>query len=93
MGLSGLLDAYNPDLRAIDLRNNFSPLVLDIVNILETGLGLPGACEFLPLEGCPTAAAQAAGSATPADIDEPRTPLRSLLTLLASDASGMGEGS
>ena len=91
---TGLLDAYNPDLRAIDLRNNFSPLVFDLVQILEDDLGLPGACEFLPLPGCPTATAQAAGDATPAGIDAPRTPVRSLLDLLASDTAGTtGEGS
>ena len=81
---TGLLDAYNPDLRAIDLRNNFGPLVFDLVNILTEDLGLPGVCDFVPVLGCPTASAQSAGQPTPATIAEPTTPVGSLLHLLSS---------
>ena len=81
---TGLLDAYNPDLRAIDLRNSFGPLVTDLVDILAGDLGLPGVCDFVPILGCPSAVAQDAGGATAASIDDAGTPVGSLLTLLSS---------
>ena len=77
---TGLLDAYNPDLRAIDLRNDFGPLVLELVQVL----GLPDVCAFLPLLGCPSATAQSAGAPTPAKLSGSTTPVGSLRTLLAS---------
>jgi virulence factor Mce-like protein len=80
---TGLLDAYNPDARAIDLRNNFGPLVFDLVQILIGDLGLPGVCDFVPVLGCPSASAQSAGPATPAKVSQP-TPVGSLLTLLSA---------
>jgi phospholipid/cholesterol/gamma-HCH transport system substrate-binding protein len=81
---TGLLDAYNPDIRAIDLRNDFGPLVFDLVEILSGDLGLPGVCEFVPVLGCPSATAQGAGPATPARVTASSTPVGSLLTLLSS---------
>ena len=39
---TGLLDAYNPEARAIDLRNNFGPLVFDLVGIITDELGILG---------------------------------------------------
>ena len=85
---SGLLDAYNPDARAIDLRNNFGPLIFNLVDILTGDLGIPDVCEFLPVLGCPTAVAQGADAATAASITEAeqpaRTPVGSLVALLSS---------
>jgi virulence factor Mce-like protein len=76
----GLTDAFNPELRAIDLRNNFSPLVTDLYDLLLGQLGLPPICLDV-LQECPVAGATA-GEATVADLDGP-TPVGSLLTLLS----------
>ncbi len=81
---TGLLDAYDPTLRAINLRNSFGPLIFDLVEILTGDLGLPGVCDLVPVLGCPSASAQSAAAATPAKIAEPTTPVGSLLTLLSS---------
>ena len=91
---TGLLDAYNPDLRAIDLRNNFGPLVFDLVNILTMDLGLPGVCDFVPVLGCPSATGQSAAPPTRASISqEPRTPVSALLALLSSGSEPrLGDG-
>jgi len=76
----GLIGAYNPELRALNLRNNFTPLVDEI-------LALPGIdlCALLG-QGC-TAEAQATGQATPAVIAPASSPLGSLLELLQAPAS------
>jgi phospholipid/cholesterol/gamma-HCH transport system substrate-binding protein len=84
---TGLLDAYNPELRAIDLRNNFGPLVIDLVGIITDELGLPGVCAFVPVLGCPAAAAQSSGPPTPAAIEDATTPVGSLLHLLSSPSA------
>ena len=85
---SGLLDAYNPDIRAIDLRNNFSPLILNLVELL---LGVPGLgfCDVVPVVAeCPGAVAQSSPAATPASIEtNGTTPVGSLLTLLSSEST------
>lgn len=80
---SGLLGAYNPELRAIDLRNDFSPLVTEVIDVLIGGLGLPSVCTVLPLPSCPEVAGQGAAGPTPARITTTSTtPVGSLLTLL-----------
>jgi phospholipid/cholesterol/gamma-HCH transport system substrate-binding protein len=86
---TGLLDAYNPSIRAIDLRNNFSPLILHVVEVL---LGVPGlgVCDVIPVLGeCPAAAAQSTGTPTPARIaaTDATTPVGTLLDLLASEST------
>ncbi len=78
---SGIIGAYNADLRAFDLRNSFSPLVTDIVDVLLGQLGLPPLC--VPGPGCPIGGASA-GPATPARIRSTPTPVSSLLALLSS---------
>lgn len=76
----GLLGAYNPDLRAINLRNNFAPLVTDALSALLGELGVPSLC--LPvLQTCGVAGASAA-EATPAKLAPAPSPIGSLLTLL-----------
>ncbi len=79
---AGLLESYNPELRAIDLRNNFSPLVTEILDALVAGLGLPSVCPILPLPTC-GGVAGLGGEPTPAPIaTTSTTPVGSLLTLL-----------
>lgn len=81
---TGLVGAYNPTLRAIDLRNSFSPLATEVVDLLVGDLGLPSVCEVLPLPTCPEVAGLGAG-ATPARIvSASTTPVGSLLTLLGA---------
>ncbi len=91
---SGLLDAYNPDLRAIDLRNNFAPLVPELVTLFLGDLGPDVVCEIIPVvEGCEGFASQAAGTPTPATVAEQSTsPVGSLLTLLGTETTTSDPG-
>jgi virulence factor Mce-like protein len=76
---SGIIGAYNPELRAINLRNSFSPLATDIVGLLGPEFCLP------VLQNCPvtglseTATPARLGPASPAP-----TPVGSLMSLLAA---------
>jgi phospholipid/cholesterol/gamma-HCH transport system substrate-binding protein len=75
---SGIIGAYNPTLRALNLRNNFSPLTTEIVGLLGPAFCLP------ILQDCP-ASALGAAPATPATVeDTPTSPVGSLLSLLAT---------
>ena len=84
---TGLIGAYNPDLRAIDLRNNFSPLVPELVTLFVGDLGEEVLCAVIPsAEHCEGFVPLDAGGATPASIaDESATPVGSLLALLGTD--------
>lgn len=78
----GIIGAYDPELRAINLRNNFSPVVTELVDISLGQLGLPPLC--LPvLQECPVTG-NAVRPATPAAFAPSTTPVSSLLGLLAS---------
>jgi phospholipid/cholesterol/gamma-HCH transport system substrate-binding protein len=80
----GLRGAFDPTLRAINLRNNFSPLVDDALQaLLGSLLGTPSLCIPTPLNSCGVAGASAA-PATPAQLDGGADPVRALLELLAS---------
>lgn len=84
---AGIIGAYNPELRALDLRNNFSPLVTEVLGIFDF-LGLPTVC--LPvLQECPSVTGQGGGPVTPAAIVEPAaagSPVSALLDLLETPA-------
>ncbi|HEX4866612.1 MAG TPA: MCE family protein [Acidimicrobiales bacterium] len=74
----GIIGAFNPELRAINLRNNFSPLTTELIDLLGVEFCLP------VLQDCPTVG-QTTGPVTPAAIETaPRTPVASLLDLLAA---------
>lgn len=80
----GLRGAFDPKLRAINLRNNFSPLVDDALQaLLGSLLGTPSVCIPTPLNSCGVAGASAA-PATPAHLDGAGTPVSALLQLLAA---------
>ena len=79
---AGIIGAYNEELRAIDLRNNFSPLITELADLALSQLGLPPLC-FPVLQTCPVSGA-AAAPATPAVIDPATTPVSSLLQLLGA---------
>lgn len=73
----GIIGAYNPELRAVNLNNNFTPLVTELIGLLGVEFCLP------ILQVCPTSA-QSARPATIASLDAPATPVRSLLDLLGT---------
>ena len=92
---TGILGAFNPEARAIDLRNNFSPLVTDVVDVLLGQLGLPPICLPVPVLDCTVLEGQAE-AATPASVvAASSTPVGSLMTLLgsATDAAPEPDGS
>lgn len=73
---SGIIGAYNPELRALDLRNNFSPLTGDLIRLLGPEICLP------VLQNCPVIGASAR-AATPARVAT-TSPIASLLSLLGA---------
>ncbi|MGK2948151.1 MAG: MCE family protein [Acidimicrobiales bacterium] len=95
----GLLGAFNPDVRAIDLRNNFSPLVTDLLGTVLPGLGLPPICVPVPVLACDPVSGQSTNAVTATISTSPATPVGSLLSLLgqptaqpADDASATRSG-
>jgi virulence factor Mce-like protein len=74
---SGIIGAYNPELRALNLRNSFSPLTTELIALLGPDICLP------VLQTCPVSGL-AQGSATPARVVGTTSPISSLLTLLGA---------
>lgn len=88
---AGIIDAYHPELRAIDLRNNFSPLTTELVDVALGQLGLPPLC--LPvLQECPVTGVSSTITGTPAVIEDAGTPVASLLRLLSAPAAPRAPG-
>lgn len=81
-GTRGLLGAYNHEMRAINLRNSFSPIILAGLQPLFDGLGLELPC--IPLVQFDTVCAQSAGEPVAADIALPSTPIDDVLAALAA---------
>jgi phospholipid/cholesterol/gamma-HCH transport system substrate-binding protein len=79
---NGLIGAYNPQLRAINLRDNFSPLLSDAISALLGELGVPSLC--LPVLATCGVAGASAGAATPARVTLGPSPIASLLDLLGA---------
>jgi virulence factor Mce-like protein len=78
---TGLEGAFDPVSRSVNLRNNFSPLLTEILDILLGELGVPSMC--LQSVGACGASGQSTGAATPAQISS-ASPIGSLLDLLDS---------
>jgi virulence factor Mce-like protein len=74
----GLIGAYNPGLRAMNLRNNFGPLVPELTDLLGIDY-----CSLFPEGECPTLPLGAAPAA-PAALGAPATPVAALAQLLAA---------
>jgi len=73
----GIIGAYNPELRAMNLRNNFSPLVPELTDLLGIdycSLFAAGECPALPLQ---------AGTPVPADLSTP-SPVAALAELISA---------
>lgn len=76
--VDGIIGAYNPQLRAMDLRNNFTPLVTDALALLGIDLCLP-ILQECPVEG------QSAIRPIEAAVDAPpATPVSALVELLGA---------
>ena len=86
----GFIDAYNPELRAINLRNNFAPLVSEALKPIFDSVGVPLPC--IPVTvACPESAPLAgldAGEAVDVDLDRPTTPVDDILAALGSPTEG-----
>ncbi|HEU5082709.1 MAG TPA: MlaD family protein [Acidimicrobiales bacterium] len=83
--IDGFIDAYNPTLRALDLRNSFSPLVQEALQPLFDEVGLPFPC--LPVDvNCadPVGGLDDGAEPVEADLPRPTTPIDDVLGLLGS---------
>lgn len=84
--VQGLEGAYNPTLRAMNLRNNFGPVIQEVLNPLLIALGLPP-FPCVPVTQVCTASVQGASADTPAvptDVVAGRTPVDDVLALLGA---------
>ena len=96
----GFIEAYNPDLRALDLRNSFSPLVAEALKPIFDAAGIPFPCAPIDVV-CPEAPIgilDAGDEAVPAQIDRPTTPIDDITAILGSatadrPAQSTGDGS
>lgn len=75
----GIVGAYNPQLRALNLRNNFGYLTVEVAKLLGLDICLP------ILQDCPDGGilGLSAPDATPADLSAP-SPIAALTNLLGS---------
>lgn len=82
--IEGFVDAYNPDLRAIDLRNNFGPVAQEVLSPIFDSVGLPTPC--VPVDGTcagdELAPLGSGGDAVHARLSRPSTPVDDVLALL-----------
>ena len=78
----GLIGAFDPNSRSISLRNNFSPLIPEVIDLLLGQLGVPSLC--LPVLATCGVSANASTAATPAHITDGPSPIASLMHLLAA---------
>ena len=70
--IGGFIGAYNPDLRAFDLRNSFGPLVTEALDPVFDAVGIPFPC--VPVDVvCPGAGVGPLGAAD-AGVDRSRDP-------------------
>ena len=86
----GIIGAYNEELRALDLRNNFTPLATDLTDLILDQLGIEPPCIPVQQE-CPVSGT-AAGVATPAAVAPATGPVGSLLDLLERPTTAAPRG-
>jgi virulence factor Mce-like protein len=85
--VDGITGAYNKDLRALNLRQSFSPVLANLLKPLFNSLGLgPPPCIPIDVVCSTSVASQSAGGPTPADLraSGSGSPIDSLLDLVAS---------
>ena len=83
--VAGIQGAYNPGLRAFNLRENFGPAAQEVLAPLFGYLGLnpPTVCAPV-LQSCEDLIALAKGAPVRIDVARPRTPIDDLLGLLSA---------
>jgi ABC-type transporter Mla subunit MlaD len=83
--VSGIKSAYNPTLRAFNLRQNFGPLAQEALGPLFDFIGIhpPTVCAPV-VQTCDSIIGLAQGSAATIDASRPTTPVDDLLGLLRS---------
>lgn len=96
--VDGFIDAYNPELRALDLRNNFTPIVAEGLSGLLVGLGLEDLafpCVALLGTDCPEGGLIEIGDlsvgglagdseAVPSELARPTTPIDDIVALFGT---------
>lgn len=83
--IDGFIDAFNPTVRALNLRNAFSPLVQEALKPVFDSVGIPFPC--VPVDVvCPEGGALPLGAdgAVAAELPVPTTPVDDVLSLLGS---------
>jgi phospholipid/cholesterol/gamma-HCH transport system substrate-binding protein len=83
--IDGFIDAYNPTVRALNLRNSFSPLVQEALKPVFDAIGVPFPC--VPVDvACPEGGALPLGTddAVAVELPAPTTPVDDVLALLGS---------
>lgn len=86
--VDGFIDAYNPDLRAIELRNAFTPLVTEALKPIFDSVGVPLPCVAALGTGCPDGGVVVpiddGGAPVPASVGRPTTPIDDILRTIGS---------
>ncbi len=85
--IAGFIDAYNPDLRALDLRNNFTPLIAEALGPLFNAVGLDVPCVALLGTQCPDGGLvelDDGSGGVAAEIARPTSPVNDILDVLGS---------
>jgi phospholipid/cholesterol/gamma-HCH transport system substrate-binding protein len=83
--IDGFIDAYNPTVRALNLRNSFSPLLQEALKPVFDRVGVPFPCVPVDVKCAdgPIAGLDA-GTGVRADLPRPTTPIDDVLRLLGS---------
>jgi len=82
--IDGFLDAFNPTVRALNLRNSFSPLVQEALLPLFDEAGIPFPCLSVDVRCAGPVAGLDASGGTEAELPRPTTPVDDVLELLGS---------
>ena len=98
--VQGFLGSYNPDLRALNLRNSFGPLTVEALSPIFDSIGVPVPC--VPVDATCDGVSLPLAAGTPAvsaELARPTTPIDDVLGLLSAptvtvtpDAAAAGEG-
>jgi ABC-type transporter Mla subunit MlaD len=82
--VDGFIDAFNPELRALNLRNSFSPLVQEALLPLFDEAGIPLPCLPVDVACAGPVAGLDATAGVEADLPRPTTPVDDILELLGA---------
>ncbi|MDE0804551.1 MAG: MCE family protein [Acidimicrobiales bacterium] len=88
--IDGFINAYDEDLKALNLRNNFSPLIAEALAPLFDGLGLPTPCVSILGTECPGGGLielDDGSGAVEAEIERPTGPINDILGVLGTPSA------